>query len=266
MEKIQGDNDFEAKKIAFFSRFASSLKEAFKTHKEMGLWSKEDSWKNVSEHCLVEAVRAKEFASLLKLSEEETKNLILAAVLHDVGKKIEIKALKESDGTLDTYDRIQDKIKSELIGYISSNVGEINSSIAHEGFFKDIIEILSKGELTERDISKIVMHYIDDYTIGSEWVVDASEGKNDLDRRVEKNEANKNYVKINLDGKRYFGGKTTYEMQREIGHAVEERLVKIMREKSGVEIDPVLLPEFIDKKIREFINAQNINTTNQDLL
>src|SRR5258708_9692686 len=73
---------------------------AFKMHKAIGLWEKKSgvgeqvSWRNVSEHCLVEMARVKALARVLALSEELQKDLLAAAAIHDFYKEQEIKIIK----------------------------------------------------------------------------------------------------------------------------------------------------------------------------
>jgi hypothetical protein len=101
------------------------------------------------------------------------------------------------------------------------------------------------------------MHYVDDYTINDRWVVPAEEGShglvNDLDRRVDKNEANPRYQKLNEEGRMVFRGETAYQAQRRVGHLVEQRLASLVKEKSGNDIRPERLPEMIDQMIRREI-------------
>ena len=81
------ESTFEEKKTEFFSKIALRNKDAVRAQKNGGLldWDNESdrSWRNVSEHCLVEAARAEVFADKLGFSEDFKKDLVTAALAHD---------------------------------------------------------------------------------------------------------------------------------------------------------------------------------------
>lgn len=111
---------------------------------------------------------------------------------------------------------------------------------------KRIEEILNKPHLEEKDIAILIMHYIDDYTVNSQWaspaVVDSSGfWKNDLDRRMDGNDTNEKYEKI--------AAASFYKEQRRVGGLAEHRIARLLNEK-GVELDEKKIPEFIDLRIK----------------
>ena len=58
---------------------------------------------------------------------------------------------------------------------------------------------------------------------------------------------------VNEEGRKHFAGETTFAAQRRIGHLVEERLNRTIRERSGIIIAPRRLPEYIDAALKEEI-------------
>src|SRR5207249_689898 len=134
------------------------------------------------------------------------------------------------------WELIKANITPQIIRYVGS-VGCIPSNL--NGM--DII--LKKDTQSEEDIASLVMHYVDNHTINSEWSTDTEtlpNGNriNDLNRRIEKDRQNPKYQKINEEGKEYFEGKTSYEMLESVVEAIELYLVKMIKEKTGQNIDP----------------------------
>jgi response regulator RpfG family c-di-GMP phosphodiesterase len=268
MEKIPNPEiDFEQQKTKYFSNLALGVKDTLDLHKGMGeLWGEEgtrDDWRNVTEHCLVEVARVKELGSLLGLGEEAMKNLVVAAAAHDFNKKHEILGLKSAGLSWDNYEKIsaESTAKLESAG-LDSRLIHIINSVGHPSLI-ETEELLNKIESvapTDDEICFLLLHYIDDYTINSEWAVPSEvvEGVkiNDLDRRMLKNEANQNYRVINEDGKKHFNGKTTYEMQRDLGNLVEVKIADLIYKRSGRKIDPKDLPFYVDQIIKERITKQ----------
>src|SRR5438128_9887041 len=73
-------------KRRFFVRTGLSARPALRLHRVAGLWERRygvREWRNVSEHCLVEAARVTVFAGWLGLSAATTRRLALAAAAHD---------------------------------------------------------------------------------------------------------------------------------------------------------------------------------------
>jgi len=131
----------------YSSDFAVGNHSAFKPHhKEGGTLSKKEvettgssgkkeSWRNVSEHCLVAGIFADIIAEEVGLSGDERKRVVQAAIMHDSNKKYEVLEMKEAAkaGRLDLgeVERIHDKqdeilrkigIDEELIQLSGANV------------------------------------------------------------------------------------------------------------------------------------------------
>jgi hypothetical protein len=250
---------FEKAKTKFFAALGLKVKNAFQMHKEMGLWKRVEGkrvWENVSEHCLVETARAEVFSQLLGLSDGLGKDLRLAAALHDFFKKDEVEIVKSSP-TWEKFDQA-DRQEREIIrgAGFSDRVEKLVSCVGSSALL-EIQELQKLPEFSEDDLACLVMEYLDDYTFNGEWAnpVVAKDGQklNEVDRRVDKNEANPMYQLLNEEGKGYFGGETTFQAQRRIAHRSEEILAREINQRNSLEIDPKDLPQFIDEKIKQKI-------------
>lgn len=253
------------KKREYFFKLGLQVREALKLHRANGLWERvggERDWGNVSEHCLVEAARARAFADKFGFAEKTRDDLVMAAALHDFHKKQQ-KLITQANGlSLDSFllaEGEEDRLVKEA-GF-NDNVIRYLKSLG-DNAMKGVELVVNQAELTEEDLAFLAMHYIDDYTINSDWALPAEINQqgnkvNNLDRRVDKNEANLQYQKLNEDSRRLYGGETGYQVQRRLGHAVEARLAKALAEKSGQKIDPLDLPEIIDEQIKKRIEESN---------
>lgn len=274
------EKSFDEKKRAYFSRLALEVISAMRLHKKPGLLLEhrggEREWGNVSEHCLVELARAKVLAQKLGLSKMTRRELELGAALHDFGKRSEIMAMKaaiargESGGEAsDDADKIDERQLREA-GF-SQNVIEIFSSTGGkpQQLF-EIMRILAKQAFTDQDLARLVIHYVDGYTRGSEWAEPAamaeSDGMiNEVDRRTQKNLDNPNYRKFDeesvakLAGNPVFQGLGSLKGEGLVCHMIEKQLAELINQKTGETINPFELPEIIDREIKSKINDEVIS-------
>lgn len=248
------DQGFERAKTWYFATLASRINPVMELHKEQGLLDKSEDgqreWGNVPEHCLVEAARAREFAELFGFSEDLSEDLLLAAGVHDFFKRSE-KDFSEkqelrwegfSEATVHSNELMRQGGLSDRVVYLANAVG-------HETFL-DTQKLLEQGELSDDELAYLIMHLIDDYTKGTDWV---ESGADPIEHRVKANEENLGYHALNEAGRQVFGGKTTFETQLELGRAVEQRLSQVIAERTHTTIEPAELPLAIDTKIRQRI-------------
>jgi len=103
-----------------------------------------EDWSNVYQHCRLEGEIAEYLAKELKLSEQDTYDLVSAAILHDWFKRVE--RTTENYDTTYSYDGLKE------LG-ISEKVCDIAHSVGHSTL--PWIE-------TSTDSLRKVMHFIDD--------------------------------------------------------------------------------------------------------
>lgn len=248
------------KKRQYFIKIGLQMREALKLHKKAGLWERrngERDWGNVSEHCLVEVARVDVLADKLKLPDDIREDLKTAAALHDFFKKGEKEIITSGGISWDSFEKASEESMRQMqeAGFNERTV-RLANSVGH-GSLVETQSILSKESLSPEEVAYLILHYVDDYTIGSEWVSPAEDVEdksiNDLDRRVDKNEANERYAILNEEGRARLAGETVFEAQRRIGHLVEERLASLIAETTGQAVPAKELPQFIDEEIRSRI-------------
>ena len=225
-------------------------------HRNEGLWdripgSSKRDWGNVTEHCLVETARVIVLADLLKLSDETKAELKLAAAMHDFFKKGEKQTVEAGGLNWASFEEASNRATAIMReNGISEGVVRLVNSVGH-GSLLETEEILAKPELDENDLSYLVMHYVDDYTVQNTWV-----GEGDpLQDRMVANSSNARYAVLNEEGRAYFNGETSYEAQGRIGHAVEERPAQEIQRRAGIIILPRDTPHVVDNRISEAING-----------
>lgn len=271
------EDEFERKKKRYFSKLALSFRTELRIHRDVGLWERNQSgareWGNVSEHCLVEGARIGVLADRLSLSRAARKDLVSAAVLHDFYKRNEVESMREAaaqgrslhEASISSDHEAKRKLEeAQIPSHVIRLVGSVGN---HPETLFGIKAILDKEELTEEDISILVMHYIDDYTKGDAWATPVeTDGRgnriNDIDRRI--HEAAGRYAKkmeedeviFGSSSDSFFHNKKSQQIILEVAHMVEGRLAELIRERSGEPIDPLELPEAIDKAIRESIERE----------
>lgn len=260
---VTAQQSFDRAKQEFFSQLGVNLRKGLTIHKLIGLWAKDASgqtWENVSEHCLVEAARCEALSDALGFSPGLREDLKFAATLHDYFKKSETEIVRNNDLSWDSFaeaDRQSQNILRDL--QINDEIIRLATSVGH-GSLTEILTILEQDTLDDFDLARLALHYIDDYTIGSDWVVAAEEHEgqkiNDMDRRISKNITNERYKRLDFEGRAQFQGESTFAVQHRIGQAVEIVLAEQLSKRSGDIIEPKDLPEIIDGLVRERITSR----------
>jgi hypothetical protein len=237
----------------YFEKLAEKYRVALQLHENPGkLWEKDANgkdWRNVTDHCLMEAARAEIFAEKLKFPTDIAIDLANAAALHDFYKKIDVQYTREDiaqggdgrKGNLRAEREAADILRDA--GWSERVIAWIGSVGSEPEVLRRMMEILNREKISEEDAACLCMHYIDDYTVGSEPVVPARDGKNEIDFRAERNAVNPNYQKMNAV---LFNGMTRFGAQADVGHRIEEKLSELIFERTGERIEPLQLPEVID--------------------
>jgi len=266
-------NNLNDKKREYFFRLSLKLREALRLHKEAGLWARvgnaERDWGNVTEHCLVEVARVGVLADMLGLSHEMRDKLLRAAALHDVHKKTEKdmmnKAATNGGSVWTAYDEAASISTQNLHDVGIDPVTVRLAGAAGHGVLHEVEHMLDAPELSEEDIAFLALHYIDDITMGTDWVAPAQvreDGtlQNALDFKM--GEGNEGRIKpgstydlLNQAGSDHFGGDTTWRHELVVGRRVEEKLASLINAQTPqLSIDPMRLPEIIDNGIRDAID------------
>lgn len=245
-----------------FEKFAEKYQEPLKLHEDPGhLWDKDEQgrdWRNVTEHCLLEAARAEVFSEKLKFTTELAQDLATAAALHDFYKKIDIQYTREdlaAGGSGDAGNLRSEAEAAEYLrraGYNERVITMIKGVGGDPGKLLLIKKLFDEGQPSDDNIAEMVLHYIDDYTVGNAPAAEAKDGKNDVDARMERNATNADYKKMNEGAMEIYKGtllegRTRFAAQAEIAHLIEQKLSQLIKERSGEDIEPLRLPEAIDR-------------------
>jgi len=239
------------------------IEHPLKLHKSYGLWEWEPdgdgkSWSNVTEHCVIVAIRAMILGTKLGLFDELVVPLMHAAILHDSYKAHE-KAIVVANG-LEWNAFEKAAINFEVVlkneGFDDLTI-RLATASGHGSLLQaqDLIEKNERSPLTPEEIAWCIHHYVDDYTIGSKPASKADPaGFNDLDSRIRENIKNPRYVQLNEEGKQYFGGLSTFEMQLEVGLKIQKILFDLLKDEPQRGLAPNRpfdLPYWVDQKIED---------------
>lgn len=166
--------------------------------KEGGLLGKENvDWRNVSEHCLVEAVGADILAEHLDANRQD---VVRGALLHDWYKRHEIAARREHGGSKAfVITSVEDKRLLNELG-----VPENIILIAHA----NIPESDDSEYLADRSLEEKIIHYMDMITDQSTFT--------DPEERLRKAEENSRTMEFLESFREKYHGKHLNELQREV--------------------------------------------------
>lgn len=220
-----------------------------------------DIWRNVSKHCLVQTAGCEILGRELGLPEQSIRYLGLAAMGHDWDKKYQSQGLKrineqiangeisEEEGGRVKYDFFEESEIHNVSGMqelgIPAEIVKIVSADGHPA--------LPRMMSPDASIEEKVLHYVGSITDESNIVP--------LDQRIDNLERNERYRMMNEYGRQvpWTGGRTLYEVQREVGHQIEKGLVQRLIDrgtlsdewKTRLEANPEDLPFYIKAKVEE---------------
>lgn len=224
----------------YWSRRAIQGLPSMRLAKDMGLFPKKEGWRNVQEHELVEAEVADVLAVATDCSAKDREDLFTAGLVHDVGKKLQIGLIKEKGdaGQLEAF-RIQSQKMAEH--GVSPRAITFTESVGHTSLVK-FLQDPTAPDLKlcdDFDLPTLIIHYSDDITKNNDLVT--------IDERMDVLENRQPpYPEATLGGD-IFGGRTYYQVQRIVGHLVENKLAEI------IGIEPSQMLEFIRSQISERI-------------
>ena len=236
------------------------LRPALHAHMRQGLFERRDGSRFgdlVMKHCLVEAARVQVFAELLYFEPTLTKELMMAAMLHDFYKKNEYALVLEEGCTWESFAKADDQAQKLLEFYYPERIVSIARNVGHTslGATENLLQLWRGGDTGDRTLAHLALHYVDDYTRGAGWVEPFLNDENEIDWRMQRNAENPTYAQLNEDGRSRFNGKTTFEFQLEIAKEVEQVLFHELRKRgrAGDLHSPLHIPQYVDEKIRKKI-------------
>lgn len=225
----------------------------------------------VPEHMLTVMTGVSELAELLidegMLSENDKRDVIAAAALHDLNKSREFALVTETIENPEKgfgqagYDQAGEELRQKLTeAKVPTEIIEIAQSVGHTSC-PDLEEQLvkSQSKMPSVLLKKLMLHYVDDIVTNPNIIDpeltfdDYGNAFNALDRRCLQNENNPKYQKYNhawISDPRNKTGETAFMMQRRVGHLVESALANML----GLS-DHLQLPAVIYDRIQQTIEA-----------
>lgn len=243
----------------------------FRLLKAEGLLDKKDDGARIHgapEHIVTVMSGCTALAQLIKekigLSEKDINDLLLAAAVHDVNKDIEIDAIKMTiEDNMAGFGQkgydLASKVSEQKLKFagVPENIIKIHNMVGHTSC-PEIEKMIEKKSdlLDEEEIKKLIIHYLDDIVVENTINPEITQNENGqklnaLDRRCIQNENNPTYTKYNfawINDQRNKTGETAFQMQRRVGHLVEEKLAELLDIK-----DPLSLPSVIYSQIQKNI-------------
>lgn len=249
-------------KTGYFARLAARNLSSAKQLRTGGVLGKgPDIWRNVSEHTLVQTAACDILAEELGLAQDSRKNLGLAAMAHDWDKKFQTIGLKKINGQVESGEVSEEEGGKLKFDFFEESEEHSVEGMRKNGIPEQIIKIASADghpalpRMTDPSVTieEKVLHYV-----GS--IVDEND-IGPLDVRIDKLESNARYSMMNDYGRQvlWTGGRTLYEVQREVGHQIESEIVDLLlasgrldnKWRDALQKDPKMLPAFIKAKIEE---------------
>lgn len=259
----------EHRQIFYWQRMGLSVRKAYKMHAVSGHLTKvegAENWRNVPEHCLVEAARSKTLGRWIGLPEPLVKDMTLGAMLEDFRKRSEIKSTQvanlrgESPLAAVTFEEQVDDDSLRIFGF-GNAVRRLAGATG--GLVPQLVEsqrLLDQPNLSDEDWAYLIVHYVDDCSIGSDWVRPSevtTDGRyvNIIDFKERALRDNPNYGRISIEvteelaAHPQFSGMENLQAWATVSKHIEQRLTEKINERTGETIEPYLIPELVDQKI-----------------
>lgn len=265
----------QGNKARFWAQKALSVREGIVMHIRSGEMTKdpetgERPWGNITEHCLVQVVRVETLGKWLELPNFLIAAMKMGAVLDDYHKKQEITATRQANqaGTSPlSAVRSEQKKGEDLLkdaAFSSRVIRLANSAGVDAPQLSEAQRILDQETLSDDDLAYLIVHYVDDCSVGTDWVIPSqveTGGRrvNVIDYRMQQNKAKIDYKIISqeinneLSSHPKLGKMNSFDAASFVSHEIEKILAKRIAEKKGEFIDPLTIPELVDQKIKEAI-------------
>jgi hypothetical protein len=195
-----------------------------------GKLSRKEGWRNVIEHQVTQLLGAIELGNLLGLSVDDKRKFETGALVHDWKKR------------LDKHRKEFSSDEAEKIKIFLNRVNPDLKLMAATG-----PEFLERVLCTEVSLLEFLQFYLDDITRGNEIVP--------FDERIDEVSVRRHDLNENTKLTERLGGRKYWDLEREVGHAVEKRIFDRLIV-MGVEIDsPEKIPALIRNRIEEKLNV-----------
>ncbi len=238
IERIQKSPE-EINRTKYFSDFALRHMREMRILKKGEILGKDNqAWRNVSEHCLVEAVIADVLAEAMNASEEQRKRSVQATLLHDWYKRKEVEAMKEHGG-VDGHEKAASEELKLLKEY---DVAENLKKLIHS----NIPDSADSEYLLSRTLEEKIIHFADAILRGTVIT--------DFHDRMDHKNQNPKMIAYSESLRERFGGKSLLEFQIQVAEAEQREF------EDAIGIDQGTLYDFIKTKIQERIDANSLNT------
>lgn len=236
------EKNSEKEKVRFWQKKSLEHISSMRAARAAGLLPKQEGWRNVVEHELVESEACDVLAESLGLNKKDRAGVVKAASIHDVYKRKEKEDLTKYGPQ--GYDISQEEEANFLRSRnFSEEVISLAQSVGHGSLLAMVKDPLAdKLELKDDiKITTLVIHYVDDITLNNDLVP--------LNRRIDYLNNNPNYRSINELGKTIFNGRMFFEVQREVSRLIQEDFA------SRLNVSPAEnLPLWIKSKIESRIH------------
>lgn len=219
------------RKTKYFSSFALAHLSEMRILRKGGVLGKENKgWRNISEHCLAEAVGADILAEHLGANR---KKIVDAAIVHDWYKRHEVEAMKELGGAAGhKKTSAEDEVLLRELG-----VPEDIIRLAHV----NIPDSIDPSYLAKRTTEEKILHYVDLITLGSDFT--------SYENRLTEASKDPRIVEFCDSYKDKYGGLNLLDVQWKL--AAEEQL----EFEKALGIESGTLAQFIKENLKERIEG-----------
>lgn len=257
--------DFQEKKRRYFIRLMMSVRnEAIKLHQTFGLFEKkpvEDKDKlekflkrferkhQAPEHMFMVTARVQILAEWLGLSEKVTRELTIAAALHDAYKAIERDITNPLDYTYQSF-RIAEaaEVASLREMGVSEDLITLQNAGGHD--WTTATELTDQDDMMDEGWAWLVLYAIDMYSRGIEPVTSIHDRLTNDRRFYTKFDET---AKGNVPDHPEEGG---FDAMERTGNAALVKIAKRISERLGGDVDPEQLPLLVDKELRRRIEEE----------
>ena len=189
------------------------------------LW-KNEGWRNVVEHCLVQGAIAEKLSSLLNLPEKDSRDLVTTALCHDWAKRLEKKP-----------EDFNEEDKAEAVEFLEKAAP--NQKLMESTGIEFLERSFIKKESTFLERLQV---YIDDIVAGSEITTFENRLDELARRRPELNEDPELNAKV--------GGKFL-DKQKEMNGEIAKEIFEMLKERGIDAGSPEEIPAFLSGEIEK---------------